>query len=92
MESPLNERVSFTLFLIVIAYHIEVACSTVAKLGSHSHDLRTEFKGEIGFVLEADTHVKSSVFDVVVNPIHDLAVDLRVSIAQSLMLIPDPLV
>jgi hypothetical protein len=84
--------VSFTLFLIVIANHIEVVCSTIAKLGSHSHDLRTEFKGEIGFVLEADTHVKGSVFDVMVNPIYDLAIDLRVSIAKSLVLIPDPLI
>jgi hypothetical protein len=78
--------------LIVIAYHIEVVCSTVAKLGSHSDDLRVEFKGKIGFVLEADTHLKNSAFDVVVNPIHDLAVDLRVSITQSLMLIPAPLI
>jgi hypothetical protein len=66
--------------LVVIAYHIEVVCSTVAKLGSYSHDPRTEFKGEIGSVLEADTHVKGSVFDVMMNPIHDLAIDLRVSI------------
>ena len=85
-------RLSFALFLIVIAYHIEVACSTVAKLGSHSDNLRVEFKGKIGFVLESDTHVKSSAFDVVVNPIHDLAVDLRVSMAQSRILIPAPLI
>jgi hypothetical protein len=78
--------------LIVIAYYIEVACSTVTKLGSDSYDLRTEFETEIGFVLEADTDVKGSVFDVMVNPIHDLAVDLRVSIALFLVLIPDPLI
>ena len=83
---------SFALFLIVIAYHIEVVCSTVAKLGSHSHDLRTEFKGEIGFVLEADTDVESSILHIIVNPIHRLAVDLRVSITQPLMLAPDPLI
>src|SRR5947209_4024810 len=85
-------RLSFALFLIVIAYHVEVACSTVAKLGSHSHDLRTEFKGEIGFVLEADTDVEGAIFNGMVNPVHDLAVDLRVLIAQLLVLIPDSLI
>jgi hypothetical protein len=54
--------------------------------------LRTEFETEISFVLEADTHIKSSVFDVMVNPIYDLAIDLGVPIAQSLVLIPDPLI
>jgi hypothetical protein len=67
--------------LIVIAYHIEVVCSAVAKLGSHSHNLLAEFKGEIGFVLEADTDVEGAIFHGMVNPIHDLAVDLRVFIA-----------
>src|SRR5258708_3342339 len=88
---PLAPR-SFALLLIIIAYHIEVFCGAVAKLGSHSHDLRAEFKGEIGFVLESNTDVEGSIFHIMLNPIHDFVVDLRVSITQPLMLALDPLI
>jgi hypothetical protein len=54
--------------------------------------LRTEFKGEIGFVLEADTDVEGAIFHGMVNPVHDLAIDLRVLIAQLLVLITDSLI